>query len=116
MKSEGVDAKRLVARHRHNELERRERELRQREVDIRLREMEADIHGNNTPIYKTVKHQPENSRKLLTKKVILAAKLVAIGVAALVAVKIASVVAGIIIVTVLSWISYKLFFDSKKKP
>jgi len=111
MKSESVDAKRLVARHRHNE-----RELRQRQVDIRLGEMEADIHGNNTPIYKTVKHQPENSQKLSTKKVILAAKLVAIGVAALVAVKIASIVAGIMIVTALTVISYKLFFYSKKKP
>jgi hypothetical protein len=111
MKSESVDAKRLVARHRHNE-----RELRQRQVDIRLGEMEADIHGNNTPIYKTVKHQPENSQKLSTKKVILAAKLVAIGVAALVAVKIASIVAAIMIVTALTVISYKLFFYSKKKP
>ncbi|MBW4447315.1 MAG: hypothetical protein KME38_10715 [Spirirestis rafaelensis WJT71-NPBG6] len=68
MKSESVDAKRLVARHRHNE-----RELRQRQVDIRLREMETDIDADNTPIYKTVKHQPENSQKLSTKKVILAA-------------------------------------------
>jgi hypothetical protein len=107
MKSEGD---------RYNELERRERELRQKEVEIRLREMEADIYADNTPIYKTVKHQPENSQKLSTKKVILAAKLVAIGVAALVAVKIASIVAGIMIVTALTWISYKLFFDSKKKP
>ncbi|TVP57794.1 MAG: hypothetical protein EA343_22235 [Nodularia sp. (in: Bacteria)] len=95
----------------HNELEQRERKLREREVELRLREMEADI---NLPVHKTVKHQPEKTQKSWIKKVVLGGKLFLLGVATLVAVRIASAVAGIMIVSALVWISYKLFFDSKK--
>ncbi|MBE9038220.1 DUF3040 domain-containing protein [aff. Roholtiella sp. LEGE 12411] len=102
---------------RHKELERRERTLREREMEVRLREMEADIRASNAPFHKTVKHQPENSSKLWIKKAILGGKLFALGVAVLIAVRIASVMAGIIIVAALTWISYKLFFESpKNKP
>ena len=99
---------------RYNELERREREVQRKELEVQLRLLEADISAEKTPIYKTVKHQSVNSQKLWTRKAIIAAKLVAIGVATLVAVKIASIVAGILIVTALTLISYKLFFDYKK--
>ncbi len=102
---------------RHKELEQQERILREREVELRLREMETDIHVSNTPIHKTIKHQPENSSKPWMKKVILGGKLFALGVAALVAVRIASALAGILIVAVLVGVSYKLFFESKNhKP
>lgn len=102
---------------RQKELEQRERILRQREVELRLREMESNIQNPDTPVHRTVKHQPENSPKPWMKKAILGAKLFAIGVAALVAVRVASVLAGVVIVAVLGWISYKLFFDfPKKKP
>ncbi|WP_193197026.1 DUF3040 domain-containing protein [Nostoc sp. MG11] len=101
---------------RYKEIEQRERTLREREMQVRLREMEADIHASDAPFHKTVKHkhQLENSSKSLMKKLILAGKLFALGVAVLVAVRIASVVAGIIIVAALTWISYKLFFESPK--
>ena len=94
----------------HKEIEERERKLREREVELRLREMEADI---NLPVHKTVKHQPEKSQKPWMKKFVLGGKLFLLGVTALVAVRIASAVAGIVIISALVWISYKLFFDSK---
>lgn len=102
---------------RYNESEQRERILRQREVELRLREMDSEVNTPNAPFHQTAKHQPESSEKLWVKKVIFGAKLFAIGVAALVAVRIASVLAGVVIVALLGWMSYKLFFDfPKNKP
>ncbi|HYW20242.1 MAG TPA: hypothetical protein VE956_13210 [Nodularia sp. (in: cyanobacteria)] len=94
----------------HDELERRERKLREREVELRIPEMDADV---NLPVHQTMKHQPEKSQKPWIKKVVLGGKLFLLGVTALVVVKVASAVAGIVIVSALVWISYKLFFDSK---
>lgn len=99
---------------RQKELDRRERLLREREVELRLREMETNIHTTDAAFHQTVKHQPENSQKPWMKKVILGGKLFVLGVAALVAVKIASVLAGFMIVAALGWMSYKLFLESKK--
>ncbi|MEH2372437.1 DUF3040 domain-containing protein [Nostoc sp.] len=96
------------------ELEHRERILREREVELRLREMEINIHATDAAFHQTVKHQPEDSPKPWMKKVILGGKLFALGVVALVAVRIASVLAGFIIVGALGWMSYKLFLESKK--
>ncbi|AFY32793.1 hypothetical protein [Calothrix sp. PCC 7507] len=102
---------------RHKELEQRERILRQREVELRLREMDSEIQTPNVSFHQTVQHQPEKAEKLWVKKVIFAAKLFAIGVAALVAVKVASALAGVVIVALLGWMSYKLFFEfPKNKP
>ncbi|MCC5637821.1 DUF3040 domain-containing protein [Nostoc sp. CHAB 5844] len=100
---------------RRQELEQRERLLREREVELRLREIEADVHNSQAPFHQTVKHQPENSQKPWVKKAILAGKLFALGVAALVAVRIASAIAGVIILAALVWMSYKLFFESPSK-
>ncbi|MEH2092028.1 hypothetical protein CDG77_02230 [Nostoc sp. 'Peltigera membranacea cyanobiont' 213] len=97
---------------RQKELEHRERTLREREVELRLREMETNIHATDVAFHQTVKHQPD--RKPWMKKLILGGKLFALGVVALVAVRIASVLAGFIIVGVLGWVSYKLFLESKK--
>jgi Protein of unknown function (DUF3040) len=99
---------------RHKELEQRERILREREMEVRLREMETDIRASDTPFHQTVKHQLEKSPKPWMKKLILGGKLLALGVAVLVAVRIASVLAGIVIVAALTWISYKLFLESSK--
>jgi hypothetical protein len=100
---------------RRQELEERERILREREVELRLREIENNIHSSQTPFYQTIKHQPENFQKPWVKKAILAGKLFAFGVAALVAVRIASALAGLVIIAALGWMSYKLFFESPKK-
>ncbi|BAY31109.1 hypothetical protein NIES2107_29630 [Nostoc carneum NIES-2107] len=96
---------------RNQELEQRERELRQREVELRLREMEAEI---NPPVYKTVKHQPEKLSQPLLKNIMLGAKLFAIAVAVLVAVRIAAALAGMIMFAALVWLVYKLFLESSK--
>ncbi len=98
----------------NNELERRERELRQKELELRLRELDSDVNGKNIQFYQTDKHQPEKLDKLWVPKVILGLKLFGLGVAALVAVKIASVLAGVVIVGMLAFVAYKLFFDNKK--
>ncbi|AFY45956.1 Protein of unknown function (DUF3040) [Nostoc sp. PCC 7524] len=100
---------------RHDELEQRERLLREKEVEIRLREMEQKMSVNDTPFHQTVKHQTENSPKPWVKKLIIAGKLFALGVAALVAVRVASVLAGFVIMAVLAWVAYKLFFETRKK-
>lgn len=100
---------------RHDELEQRERLLREKEVEIRLREMEHKMSANDTPFHQTVKHQTENSPKPWVKKLIIAGKLFALGVAALVAVRVASVLAGFVIMAVLAWVAYKLFFETRKK-
>ncbi|MEH1886763.1 DUF3040 domain-containing protein [Nostoc sp.] len=97
---------------RQKELEHRERLLREREVELRLREMETNIHATDAAFHQTVKHQPDE--KPWMKKLILGGKLFALGVVALVAVRIASVLAGLIIVGALGWVSYKLFLESKK--
>ncbi|WP_223280178.1 hypothetical protein [Nostoc sp. PA-18-2419] len=76
--------------------------------------MEAKIYTAGALFHQTVKHQPENSQKPWMKKLILGGKLFGLGVVALVAVRIPSVLAGFIIVAALRWISYKLFFESKK--
>lgn len=99
---------------RHDELESRERELREREVEIRLREMESDINSKDARFHQTVKHQSEKTQKPSMKKAILGGKLFLLGVVAVVAVKVAVVVSGAIIVGLLVWVSYKLFLDSKK--
>ncbi|BAT55673.1 unknown protein [Nostoc sp. NIES-3756] len=98
---------------RNQEIEQRERKLREKEVELRLREMEQQMNNNDVPFLKTVKYQPE--QKPWMKKVILGGKLFALGVAALIAVRVASVLAGFIIVAVLGWVSYQLFFVSRKK-
>ncbi|ABA20973.1 conserved hypothetical protein [Trichormus variabilis ATCC 29413] len=98
---------------RHQELEQRERILREKEVELRLREIEQQISPNDATFHKTVKHQPE--QKPWIKKVILGAKLFALAVAALVAVRIASALAGLIIIAILGWVSYQLFFVSQRK-
>jgi hypothetical protein len=95
---------------RHNEIEERERRLREREVELRLRELDAEV---NPPIYQTVKHQPQKSQKSWMQKLVLGGKLFLLGVATLVAVRIAAAVAGIIMISALVWIAYKLFFDNK---
>ncbi len=99
---------------RQKELEHRERLLREREVELRLREMETNLHTTDAAFHQTMKHQPENSQKPWMQKVILGGKLFALGVVTLVAVRIAAALAGFMIVAALGWMSYKLFFESKK--
>ena len=102
---------------RNQDLEQRERKLREREVELRLREMESDINSPDTPFHQTVKHQSEKFSQPWMKKAILGVQLFGIGIAVLVAVRIAAAVAGIVMFGALVWMAYKLFLESpKNKP
>ncbi|BAY62937.1 hypothetical protein NIES22_30130 [Calothrix brevissima NIES-22] len=106
-----------MAGDRNHDLEQRERDLRQREVELRLREMEADLNPSNAPFHKTVKHPSEKFSQPWMKKAILGLQLFGIGVAVLVAARIAATVAGIVMFGALVWMAYKLFLESpKNKP
>lgn len=100
---------------RHEELARREQELKDRELQIRLREMEAELKDRDTPIYQTEKHQPQKVQKPWLKKAIFAGKLFAIGVAAIVAFKVASVLSTVVLVGLIGWFGYKILWESKRQ-
>ncbi|GAB1539375.1 hypothetical protein NUACC21_20410 [Scytonema sp. NUACC21] len=99
----------------YKDLERVERQLREKDTEMRLRELETQMSAEDAKVYQTVKHQSEGSEKLWQKKAVLGAKLFALGVVTIVAVKVASFFAGIVIIGLLSFVTYKLFFDSKSK-
>nr|WP_243146825.1 hypothetical protein [Scytonema sp. UIC 10036] len=81
---------------------------------MRLRELDNQMNADNAEVYQTVKHQSKNFEKPWQKKAILGAKLFALGVIAIVAVKVASFIAGIVIIGLLGFVAYKLFFDQKR--
>jgi hypothetical protein len=87
----------------------------QRQVEMRLREMEnQQIPNSEAPFYQTIKHQPVNSLNHGRKKAIFALQLFGIGVAVILAVRIASILAGFVITATLIWVVYSLFFASRK--
>jgi hypothetical protein len=96
------------------DIQRIERLLQQKEQKMGASQSNPENYSEDAKLYKTVKHQPENSGNLLQKKVILGLKLFGLAVATIVAVRIASIVAGIVIVGVLTFIAYKMFFNSEK--
>ncbi|MUG93040.1 DUF3040 domain-containing protein [Scytonema sp. UIC 10036] len=98
----------------YKDLERVERQLREKETELRLRELDNQMNADNAEVYQTVKHQSKNFEKPWQKKAILGAKLFALGVIAIVAVKVASFIAGIVIIGLLGFVAYKLFFDQKR--
>jgi Flp pilus assembly protein TadB len=87
----------------------------QRQVEKRLQEMDDQINAIDQPVYQTQKHQLEQSQKPWLRKVILGGKLFALAVATLVAVRVASVLAGVVIFGALAFLVYKLFLESKIK-
>ncbi|MEA5616989.1 hypothetical protein VB711_03905 [Cronbergia sp. UHCC 0137] len=87
----------------------------QRRVEQRLQEIEAQINPTEAPVIQTVKHNSEQLSKPWKRRLILGAKLFGLGVATLIAVKVASALAGIIVIATLVWVSYKLFFTGEKK-
>lgn len=94
-----------------NELRRREQELQAREHAIRLRELEAEI----TPLYQTVKHQePKSSLKRWYGKLVNVGKFLAIIVAVVISIKIATGLATVIMIGAVAWVAYKLFLESDR--
>jgi Flp pilus assembly protein TadB len=100
------------------ELQRLERELRQKETELRLRELESESN-QQVQLYQTTKvrhnHQ-ENQRGggLWKSRAVLGLKLFGVGVIAIALVRVASVVANLLIVGTLLFVGYKLFFEKKK--
>ncbi|WP_353932463.1 hypothetical protein WJM97_07725 [Okeanomitos corallinicola TIOX110] len=87
----------------------------QRRVEKRLREMENMMNIEETPFYETQKHQPEKNQKSWMRKVILGAKLFGLLVVTIVAVRVATFIAGFVIFGALAFLVYKLFLESKFK-
>lgn len=87
----------------------------QRRVEKRLQEMDNLINAKDAPFYETQKHQPENSQKPWIRKAIFWGKLFGLAVLTIVAVRVASFVAGIVIFGALAFLVYKLFLESKFK-
>lgn len=97
----------------HKEFQRREQELQAREHAIRLRELEAEI--NQPSLHQTVKHRaPEHSPKRRYGQLMNVGKFVVMVVTVVVAVKIGTWLATVIIVGGTAWVGYKLFFDSDR--
>jgi hypothetical protein len=100
------------------ELERIEREIRQRETESRLRDLESKSNKQEIQFYQTSRvphNQSEQAKgKLWKPKVILGLKLFGVGVVALALVRVAVVVANLLIVGTLLFVGYKVFFDKKK--
>ncbi len=96
------------------ELRRREKELQAREHALRLRELEAEV---NLPVLMpTEKHQePAGKLQRWKRNVIVAAKFFGIVVATFVAVQVASVLAGVVLVGVVAWVIYKVYFEERFK-
>jgi uncharacterized membrane protein YdbT with pleckstrin-like domain len=90
------------------ELQRREVELRKRELEIRLRELDAEI--NPPPLYETVRHQePEKSTKRWLRQMAQVSKFMGVVVAVIVAIKIASWLATIVMIGGVAWVAYQIF-------
>ena len=97
------------------ELRHKEQELRKREQEIRLRELEAEI-DRSVPEYRTIKYEEPDSKvkegklKQWRRKIIAAAQFTGIVIAVVVAVRIASWLATVVIVGGIALIAYKMFF------
>ena len=97
------------------ELRHKEQELRKREQEIRLRELEAEI-DRSVPEYRTSKYEEPDSKgkegKLQQwhRQIIAVAQFTGIVIAVVVAVRIATWLATVVIVGGIALIAYKMFF------
>lgn len=104
---------------REYEIDRLERKLKEQEAEQRLRQMESEVNAQDEakfyPITKYKAEQQEKRIKPLGQKVVLGLKLFGLGVVALVAVQIASVLARFLIVGALIFAAYQLFFKNRNR-
>ena len=102
----------------NQQLKQREQALKQREQEIRLRELELEIaretQETDPPLYETRK---ENlGKKSIThwrKNLLFMGKLFIIMVVVFVATKLAYWLALVIMISSITWVSYKLFLERK---
>lgn len=96
-----------------NELRRREKELQAREQQLRLRELEAEI--NQPPLHQTIKHQKsEHTVTPWSAKFLDVGKFLAVVIAVVVSIKIATSLAPVIILGAVAWVGYKIFWESDR--
>ncbi|MDP8964247.1 MAG: hypothetical protein M3O33_09745 [Cyanobacteriota bacterium] len=96
-----------------NELRRRERELQAREQAIRLRELDAEI--NQPPLLQTAKHrEPNSSLKPWYGKLVNVGKFLAVVVTVVIAIRVATWLATVIMVGAVAWVAYKIFLESDR--
>jgi len=101
------------------ELRHKEQELRKREQEIRFRELEAEI-DRSVPEYRTSKYEEADSQvkegklQQWRRKIIAAAQFTGIVIATVVAVRIATWLATVVIVGGIALIAYKMFFAEDK--
>jgi hypothetical protein len=96
------------------ELQRREAELRKRELEIRLRELESEV--NPPPLYETIKHQePEKPIERWKRQIVQVSKFMGIVIAVLVAIRIASWLATIVMIGGIAWVAYQIFVADRPK-
>ncbi len=77
----------------------------------KLRPLEVEL----TPFYQTLKHQPEKSSQLRVKALIFAGKLLGLGVATVILVNVALVLANLMLLGLIVWFAYKIFVKSKNR-
>lgn len=98
------------------EIERREQELKEREQIIRLREMEEELYQPPlSPTHSTTQHQPAEKAPKRGKKLVKIGKFFLLVVAVIVGMKVASWLAGAIIVGSIAFVGYKLFLEGDRK-
>jgi Flp pilus assembly protein TadB len=96
-------------------VQRIERQIREKETQHVVPEQKKEENKiQEVKFYNTTKHEAENSGKLWQKKAVLGLKLFGVAVVGIVAVRVASFVAGVVIIGALVFVSYKLFFDNNK--
>jgi Flp pilus assembly protein TadB len=101
------------------ELRHKEQELRKREQEIRLRELETEI-DSSVPEYRTSKYEEPDSKvkegqlQQWHRKLIAVAQFTGIVIAVVVAVRIATWLATVVIVGGIALIAYKMFFAEHK--
>ncbi|HAA29313.1 MAG TPA: hypothetical protein DCE56_18445 [Cyanobacteria bacterium UBA8553] len=97
----------------NQELQRREQELKAREREIRLRELEAEI--KEPPMHQTMKHQQqERSPQRWYGKLMNVGKFLVIVVAIVVAIRVATAFAYLIMLGAVAWVAYKIFFEGDR--
>ena len=94
------------------ELKSREAELKEREIKIRMRELEAELE-DSTPVQPTVKHTEPLARPWY-KRLPRIAKFGLIVVGVMVAVKIASWLATLLLLVGVGWAGYTLFLEGDR--
>ncbi|MBT9313464.1 hypothetical protein [Leptothoe kymatousa] len=92
---------------REEEFRQRETELRDREIKVRMQELESEIETTTTG--KPVR-QRRHAFSLLSH-LPRWAQLILLFIGMILAIRIASALAGVFILFVIGWVGYKLFFE-----